>query len=223
MELKVKIARAPLTLEFEAGSLEEAVGILQDSKDKFIEALDLAVEMGGSPEAEAPAVTATTSAEQPAPTGRGRGRKKNQPDPTTATAPAPAPVPAAAPAAPTPPLATADNGNGVPAFLDRKNPDAVVNQAPAAAAAPPPPMPPAAAPSVVPAAAPPVSTLAPKIIENLKARAVDDINKNALVEWLAGPGIALVVKGATFDEAMAVIGITADDKLSGLLAPLGIS
>lgn len=219
MELKVKIARAPLTLEFEAGSLEEAVGIIQDSKDKFIEALDLAVEMGGSPEGsgETPAATA----EQPAPTGRGRGRKaKNQPDPTTATAPAPAPVPAAAP---TPPLVTTENANGVPAFLDRKNPDAVVNQPPAAAAAPPPPMPPAAAPSVVPAAAPPVSTLAPKIIENLKARAVDDINKNALVEWLAGPGIALVVKGATFDEAMAVIGMTADDKLSGLLAPLGIS
>lgn len=235
--LKVTLSRSPLGLEFEVGSVEEALGILQDSKAKFIEVLDLANELSSaSPDdtSETSATTAAATSETAAaPASKPRGRKpKNQPDPATASAPAPAPVPAAAPAAapavpsapaaPTPPLATAENSNGIPAFLDRKDPAAAVNQVPAAPAAPPPPVLPSA-PPVAPAA-PPTSVLAPKIkaaLDVRKSGAVD--GGGSLATWLSDPAFGIIAPGANYDECIAVLPFQDDAKLAPIAAALGIS
>lgn len=233
MTFKVTMRRDPLGVEFEAGSVSEALSILQESKDKFAELLDLAVEFNGDLDADAPTAAAPAAPEKPA-TRRGR-KPKNHSDPATASAPAPAPVPAA-------PVA-----DGIPPILDRSNPDCVVNapvasapaaaapvasapapaapasSAPAPAAPPPPPVLPAAPPTA-PNAAPPAGVNGPKVVEALRIRANGQPDGGAsLVAWLAAPGIGLVAAGVSFEEAMSVLLLTSDDRLAPIMAPLGIA
>ena len=61
-----------------------------------------------------------------------------------------------------------------------------------------------------------------KIVTELKRRGTDDTAKASLVTWLAHPSIGLVINGATFDEACAVVMMTTDEKLASLLPHLGL-
>lgn len=218
MPFTVKLMRNPIGVEFEVGSVPEALGILQDNKDKFLELLAFAGELGGNGDDAVTTTLTPTGGETAAePAGSKPGRKKkNQPDATTATAPAPLPVPgAAAPPAPPVPVDTTAGDNGIPKFLDRT--------APAAAAPPPPPLLPTA-PPVAPAAAP-AFILGNKIADDLQKRLDGSADKgDALRAWLMPHVTAFVaLPTATIDEVIAVIRFTEDVKVAHLATPLGIS
>lgn len=213
MPFTVKLMRSPLAVEFEVGSIEEGLGILQESKDKFRELLEFSSELGGSAdEAVTTAIAAAPGSETPeAPAKRGR-KPRTAPE---AVAPAPLAIPGAAPpvAPPAPaPLDATPNANGIPAFLDRT-----------AAAPPPPPLLPAA-PPVVPAAAPQF-ILGNKIADDLQKRldgSADD--GKALRDWLMPYATGFVgLPTASIVEVIGIIRFTADDKVAHLAAPLGIS
>lgn len=206
MAIKITISRAPLTAEFEVGSIGEGIAIITESKDKFVELLGLSDSMNGDDEAgeggdDNTNVTATAPKER-----KKREPKNKAPE---AVAPAPIPVPAAIVSAP----AANSDGLDIPEALRRA-------PAPAAAAPPPPPLLPNA-PPVAPAA-PPTSPLAAPIIANLdqrKAGTVDDGKQ--LADWLANAG--LIAKGATYEEAKSVIPFTSHDKLVPIAVALGVS
>lgn len=211
MPFTVKLMRSPLAVEFEVGSIEEGLGILQDSKDKFRDLLEFSSELGGGQD---DAVT-TTIAAAPGSDGaageaapkRGRGKGKAAAE---AVAPAPIPVPGAG--APAAPVDATPNANGIPAFLDRT-----------AAAPPPPPLLPAA-PPVAPPAATPQFILGNKIADDLQKRLDGSADKGAALQaWLMPHVTAITVPTATIDEVVAVIRFTADDKVAHLATPLGIS
>lgn len=202
MPFTVKLMRNPLGVEFEVGSVSEALGILQDNKDKFLELLAFSDDLGGGQ--DEPVTTTLTAAAggEAAPAKRSRKSK----DATTAVAPAPIPVPGAAPA----PAAPAVD-NGIPAFLKRE----------AAAAPPPPPLLPAA---------PPVAPEAPKFV--LGNKIADDLQKRlsgsaddgkALRDWLMPHVTAFAIPSATIEEVISLIRFTVDEKVAHLAAPLGIS
>lgn len=212
MPFTVKLMRNPIGVEFEVGSVSEALGILQDNKEKFLELLAFSNDLGGGDETVTTTLTPTsgeTAADAPK---RGRGKGKAAAE---AVAPAPIAVPgAAAPPAPPAPAAPVDatpNANGIPAFLDRT----------AAAAPPPPPLLPAA-PPVVPEA--PKFVLGNKIADDLQKRLDGSADKGAALQtWLMPHVTAFALPGASIDEVIAVIRFTADDKVAHLAAPLGIS
>lgn len=214
MPFTVKLMRSPLAVEFEVGSIEEGLGILQDSKDKFRELLEFSSELGGNVD-DGVTTTLTPSSEQgeAAPAGGKRGRKPKAA--AEATAPAPIAVPDAAPPTPPAPAAPVDttpNANGIPAFLDRT-----------AAAPPPPPLLPSA-PPVAPPAATPAFILGNKIADDLQKRLDGSADKGAALQaWLMPHVTAITVPTATIDEVIAVIRFTADDKVAHLAQPLGIS
>lgn len=220
MPFTVKLMRSPLAVEFEVGSIEEGLGILQDSKDKFRELLEFSAELGGA--AEEPVTTAIAAAPGSQGAAGKPGRKpRASKDATTAIAPAPIPVPDAAP--PSPPAAAAAPAdttlgeNGIPKFLDRT--------AAAAAAPPPPPLLPAA-PPVAPPAVTPQFILGNKIADDLQKRLDGSMATDkgaALHGWLMSYVGAITVPTATIDEVIAVLRFTADDKVAHLAAPLGIS
>lgn len=201
MAIKITISRAPLTAEFEVGSIGEGIAIITESKDKFIELLGLSDSMNGTDEQEQGNENVTASASESPKERKPRGKNKAP----EAVAPAPIPVPAAA--APNP------DGLDIPPALQR------APTPPAAAAPPPPPLLPSA-PPVVPAA-PPTSALAQPIIANLdqrKAGSADD--GKALADWLAGAG--LIAKGATYEEAKSVIPFTKHELLVEIAKALGV-
>lgn len=208
MTFTVKIALQPFEVAFEAGSIAEAVAILSEPDNALASLAALAV--GGSTETdEAEQPETSTGAETPT-KGR-RGRKPKSP-PVEAQAPAPIPVPDAAPA-PAAPVDTTPNANGIPAFLDR------TQQAPAAPVAVAPPPPPAPAPAAP--VAPPVGTLAPKVVAELKRRAEGSADGGqGLADWLAGAGV--IVKGATFQEAVDCVAFLDDAKLGPITTALQI-
>jgi hypothetical protein len=155
-----------------------------------------------------------------------RTRGPNKSKQVEAVAPAPMPVPEAAP--PAAPVVD----DGIPEALRRIAPPAPV--APAAAAPLPPPLMPAAPPIAptaptpppAPPAAPPTGVLAEKIIADLNVRKSNPLvtdGGQALVDWLAAPPLSLVVKGATYDQAMDVLRMTTDDKLAAAAAVLKIT
>lgn len=213
MPFTVKLMRSPLAVEFEVGSIEEGLGILQDSKDKFREMLEFSSELGGNAD-DGVTTTLTPSTEQgeAAPGGSKRGRKPKAA--AEATAPAPIPVPSAAPpAAPAPaaPIDTTPGANGIPAFLDRTKD------------APPPPLMPSA-PPVAPPAATPAFILGNKIADDLQKRLDGSADKGAALQaWLMPHVTAITVPTATIDEVIAVIRFTVDEKVAHLAAPLSIS
>lgn len=212
MAFKVTVKLPPIAVEFDAGSLAEAHSILS-AENTALQALfaDFSGDALGGAANETSTAAVTTEAAATAPKTRGRP-KKNQPDPSTATAPPPAPVPAAAPPVGTDPVtAPPPADGGIPPFLARNPAPA----APAPAVAPPPP--PAASPPI----APPASRLAAPIIADLKNRANGAADKGqSVADWVATTG--LVVKGATFDETIAVLQFQTDDKLQPLATALGV-
>lgn len=214
--LKFEFRRPSLTASGEVGSLAELVGILQDEGSSLVKMfgddMELVVQ-SVSQEGQAPETTGdVTTTTEPAK----RGRKKNQPDPAAAQAPPPAPIPgAAAPPAPAAPVNTAENANGLPAFLDRTT----------AAAPPPPPLLPAAPPAAPPVApaAPPVSgPVGAKIIEIITAKTAGAADGGqSYADWLATAGVT--IKGATLAEALSVLRMTTDEKLAGVATALGVT
>lgn len=243
MTFKIELSRPPLKVTFEAPSIDEAATVLTDNGDRLAEMFGIpalshvaglsdnddapeeaeqqttdaapatapaAAKRRGRPAKNAEAASAAPAAAPPVPSTA----PTTPPAPVVANAPAPIPVPPVATAAPaaTPPDTT-PNANGIPNFLDRTG-----NAAP-------PPVPPAVAPPVVPPAAPvPGGVLAQKIVADLKRRAAGSPDQGkGLVDWLAGPGIGLVVAGASFDEACAVINMTTDDKLQSVAGLLGVA
>lgn len=202
---RITLERLPLRVDFEAGSVAEAVAILQEQDTALRQIVSLADDMAGN--TEQPATGEADKGDGAGPTKGKPGRKpkdKSQPDPSTATAPPPVAVP---PAAPT--LAPAAD-DGIPPFLQR------TAEAPAAAAPPPPPAPPA--PPVVP----PSGILAGKVIANLDQRkAGTPDGGKSLADWLAQCG--LVNPGESYDAAIAVVRMTTDDKLAAIAGQLGVS
>jgi hypothetical protein len=203
---RITLERLPLRLDFEAGSVAEAVAILQEQDTALRQAITIADELAGN--GEQPTAGEADKGTNAEPARRGR-KPKNQPDPSTATAPPPVAVPPAAPATPAPELAKqvaeAAATGAIPEFL----------RAPAAAAPPPPPAPPA--PPVAPS-----GILAGKVIANLDARkAGSPDGGKSLSDWLAQCG--LVNPGESYDAAIAVVRMTTDDKLAAIAGQLGVS
>lgn len=199
MTITVKIQRNPLSVEFEVGSPSEAIGILEEHRAEWLEllAFSSALDEEGSAAAAGEANQATPPAggvTVPEPAKRGR-----KPKAVTASAPPPMPIPTA-PEAAAPPVPD----GGIPPFLKR---EAVPAASVAPAAAPPPPP-------------VPNGVMAGKIIAALDARATDDANKKALADWLASAGV--VMSGATYDECVAVIRMTTDEKLGPVAQALSV-
>lgn len=195
MSFKITIERAPIGVEFEVGSIAEAIAILEQEDNNLRRIVSIGDELSGAGDTEQ---AANAGGAEPARRGR-KPKDKSQPDPATAQAPAPLPIPAA-------PNMT-ENASGIPAALDRTTP----------AAAPPPPPPPPA-----PAAAPPSGILAGKVIANLDARkATTADDGKSLVEWLVKSGI--VNAGSSYDESIAAIRLMADDKLAQVATALAVA
>lgn len=228
MTFKIELSRPPLKVTFEAPSIDEAATVLTDNGDRLAEmfgipALSHVAGLSDNDDAPEEAEQQTTdAAPATAPAAKRRGRPAKNAEaapaaPVVAAPTTPPPVPPAtvvanAPAPVPVPPDTTPNAGGIPAFLDRN-----ANAAP--------PVPPAVAPPVVPPAAPvPGGVLAQKIVADLKRRAAGSPDQGkGLVDWLAGPGIGLVVAGASFDEACAVINMTTDDKLQSVAGLLGVA
>lgn len=213
MPFTVKLMRSPIGVDFEVGSISEALGILQDNKEKMRELLEFSSELGGGQD-DTVTTTITPSggetAAEPAKRGRGKGKAAAE-----AVAPAPIPVPDAAPPAPpalAAPVDATPNANGIPAFLDRTKD----------AAPPPPPLLPAA-PPVAPAAAP-AFILGNKIANDLQKRLDGSADKGATLQaWLMPHVTAFAIPTASIDEVISLIRFTTDDKVAHLAQPLGIS
>lgn len=200
MTYLIKVTPNGATVEFEVGSLAEAVEILTENENTLTRFLGIRVNQGGEGTQDGGG-----SPEQ-AP------RRGRRPKATGADA-------APAPASPAP----ATDGLEIPPFLDRRPgagapapiPTSPVAQAPAPAPVPAaPPAPPAAAPGGV---------LAPKVEAELKRRGTDPVAQKSLVEWLAHPATGgLVISSATFDEACQCIRFMSDDKLSNVAKALQV-
>lgn len=206
MTFTVKIALQPFEVAFEAGSIAEAVAILQEPDNELskLAALATGVDTGAPEEV----------AETTAPVKKERKKRGS----VEAVAPAPIPVPDAAPPAPpvpAPAAAPVAADTGIPAFLDR------TNQAAPVAVAPPPPM---VAPPAAPVApvSPPVGVLGAKVVAELKRRGDGAADQGAgLVAWLAGAG--LCVPGCSFVEACDCVAFLDDAKVKPVADALGIS
>lgn len=213
MTIRVRLTPTSHHVEFDIGSPEEGISFVEENTTGFQRLLDV---LGRLPRAEIEALggnEGAPAAGEPIKERKPRGPNKPKVD---AVAPAPLAVPGAAPPIPPTPLNTAENANGLPAFLDRSNPAAVAN------AAPPPPVAPPAPPAPPAPAAPPSGVLAEKIIANLdKRKAGTPDNGQSLSDWLAAYG--LVTKGATYAEAISCLRFISDAKLEPLLAPLEIA
>lgn len=202
----IEVMHPGIETEFETGSIGEAHGIFTDSGTALsqmfgstlmagVSGLALAIDGGEANEAQG-----ETNEQTPARRGR-KPKDKSQPDPTTANAPDPLPIPGAEAPPLAPAIDTALNANGIPAFL---------------AAPPAPPTPPA------PPAPPPTGVLAGKIAVELDRRAgLSADGGQALADWLATSGIT--VKGATYTEAVQVLRLQADEKLTGIAGQLGVT
>jgi hypothetical protein len=213
MSITIRLTPTSHHVEFEVGSPEEGIGFVSEKGDALMRLLDVLDRLpkGESSEPEVPA-------EAGAPVKERKPRGPNKPK-VDAVAPAPLAVPGAAPSPPVPrstaPTAPTPAGDSlaIPPMLQRD----ANNASPAVPAAPPPPAPPA---PPVPAV-PPTGVLAEKIIANLdKRKAGTPDNGQSLSDWLAGCGIT--IKGATYDEAIAVLRLQTDAKLQPLLGPLEI-
>lgn len=212
MDFKWTLSRPGIALEFETGSIAEAVGLMQEEGSKISEVFGFT--MGGANQG----VVGTgepTGEPSGEPTGEPSGEpvktRKPRASKVEAVAPPPLPVPAvpvsaAAPTVPTPsttaatlpPNELAPNSNGIPAFLDATLP----------------------APPVAPAP-PPVGVLGPKVVAKLEQHREGKADGGqALADWLAAAG--LTIPGKTFDEAVRVVLMTSDEKLRGVAEAFGV-
>jgi hypothetical protein len=125
MTFKITIERAPIGVEFEVGSIAEAISILEQEDTNLRRVVSIGDSLSGNGgEVEQGTDAGGTITTEPTKGKPGRKAKSAAaPDPATAQAPPPMPIPGAA----APSLAPAPDG-GIPPFLDRT-----------ASAAPPPP------------------------------------------------------------------------------------
>lgn len=216
MDFKWTLSRPGIELEFETGSIREAIGILEQDGSQISEVFGFT--MG---------VPAAAPAAEPEPKTR---KSRKGADPATAVAPDPLPVPSEA--APVPPLLVAPVApttatlppnaftghpgvpapalvipadGGIPPFLQRE-------AAPALAALPSPPLAPTP---------PPVGVLGPKVVAALDIHKLGKADGGqALADWLATAG--LTIKGASYDDACRVVLMTSDEKLKGVAERLGV-
>lgn len=198
---KITLQRLPATIEFEAGSISEINGILQQEDTELRKFISIAAGLddGSGQEGTQEAVPGEVT---PKESKRTRGPNKNKPA-AEATAPAPMPVPDA-PATTTTVLPPNElPGADAPALADDGIPEALRRvPAPPALVAPPPP----------PPAAPPSGILAGKIIAELDTRkATTADNGKSLAEWLGACNV--VTPGVTYDAAIAAVRMTTDDRL----------
>lgn len=196
MDFKWTLSRPGIELEFETGSIKEAIGLLEQEGTSISEVFGF--NLGGQGHA---AEQPQTAAEEP------KTRKPRTPK-EAAVAPAPLPVPTATTLPPNAlngagDLAPAADG-GIPPFLART-----------------PPLPTSSSPPLAPTP-PPVGVLGPKVVlalNALKEGKPDD--GQALADWLAASG--LTIKGANYDAACRVVLMTADEKLKGVAEALKIA
>jgi hypothetical protein len=218
----VAVTTAGLNLEFETGSIEEALGFFADKGTalaqifgaSIVEQFAAAAAAGTSlttgtvDTGEATGETKPETAAQKKVREKREAKEKSDAARVNVDPPnAPPPVPVGGATAPD----TTPGTNGIPAFLDRTKETAAAAP-PAPPVAPPPPTPPV----------PPAGVLAAKIIPHMEGVAAQQNDGGkAWVDWLASSGI--VVAGATFDEAMKVIRMQSDEKLAPIASALGIA
>lgn len=218
MDFKWKLSRPGIEVEFETGSIGEAIELLGQEGTQLTEVFGFSM----NAHAAAGSEPTTAPAAEEAPAKRGRGPNKPK-DPVVAVAPPPMPIPA--PAAPTtatlppnalnappppvaPSLAIPADG-GIPPFLVRTT----------EGAAPPLPSVPSAPLAPTP---PPVGVLGPKIVAALDIKKAGSPDGGPmLADWLAACG--LTVPGATYDEACQALLFMGDGKLAGVAERLGIA
>lgn len=211
MSITIRLTPTSHHVEFEIGSPEEGIGFVTDKGDALMRLLDV---LDRLPKGEVQEAAPAAAVAGEAPARRSRGPNKPKVD---AVAPAPLAVPGAAPSPPAPPTLVSGDPLAIPPMLQRD-----ANNASPAIPAPATPPPPVAPPAPPAPAAPPTGVLAEKIIANLdKRKAGTPDNGQSLSDWLAGCG--LVIKGATYDEAIKCLRLAADAKLQPLLAPLEIA
>lgn len=197
MTYKVRVRPRDVEIEFETGSIKEAVGILQDESNAIGELFAAAPWAQSGTEGQAPAPAATPPKTR---------KPRNAPDPASASAPPPLPVtapPAPPPAPPMPPSAAP----------------------PTAPAAPPAPPVPEGIPPFLKREAPAVvgGRLGPLVKAELDKRATDDAAKGQIVAWLVQSGVLLGTPVPTWNEATAVLTVATDKELESVAGALGIS
>lgn len=229
-EINVKFKRPALEADVVVGSFGELVTLMQAEETTLLklfgsdmEVIMTALKGDGNTVITEGAVGAVVEGAEAA---AGRKSRKSNKAVETATAPAPIAPPATThetqgTAADTGAAGHELQGRVVP--KDDGIPESLRRTTPAAAAPPPPPLLPSA-PPVVPAApaAPPVGVLAQKVIADLDNRAKGSPDGGAaLADWLAQ--YSIVVKGATYDEAISTVRLTPDEKLTAIAGALGVA
>jgi hypothetical protein len=207
MDFKWTLSRPGIALEFETGSIKEAIGLLEEEGTQISEVFGFT--MGAQKQPEQPSAPATDA--EP------KTREPRAPK-VEAVAPPPLPIPAVAPAAPPPPAVAPvitvlppnqmqpATDDGIPAALKRD----ANNELPSLPA-----------PPVVPAP-PPVGVLGPKVVAALERhREGKPDGGQALADWLAAAG--LTIPGKTFDEACRVVLMTSDEKLKAVAEAFGVT
>lgn len=204
---KITLQRLPATIEFEAGSISEINGILQQEDTELRKFITIADELSASNGSQEDTQEAVPGEVAPKESKRTRGPNKNKLA-AEATAPAPMPIPEAPTTTTTVLPPNELPGADAPALADDGIPEALrrVPAPPALVAPPVPPAPPA------PPAAPPSGILAGKIIAELDTRkATTADNGKSLAEWLGACNV--VTPGVTYDAAIAAVRMTTDDRL----------
>jgi hypothetical protein len=197
MTMEVKIIQHPFEVTFPVGSISEALGAIEAEATELTKLFGLTF---------APQSAGIASENGAAPT-----TEKKKPGRPPKNIEAPAPI--------NPPVNSADP-LAIPQDLARTaNPTTPIGP-PLTVAPPALPVPPAPPPP--PPAPPTGGVLAGKIIASLDARATDDAARQMLADWLATANVN-VIKGATYAEACSVLRMQSDEKLSPLLAPLGLA
>lgn len=227
MLFRFTVTQNPLSFEFEAGSIAEGLATIESEGTAVNQFFALAAGLSRTDETPAePAVAITTTDKR-----KRRTKAEMAADAAkvaAASAPAPAPTPDAPPAPPplagpapsvappasvapaAPPVSSVPVNVDIPPFLDRT------------VAPPAPPTPPA--PPAPPAAPPGASGLASKVIAELKKRAAGAADGGqSLSDWLHNPCGIVGIAGAPFDEALAVVQFTPDEKLTPVATALQIS
>jgi len=199
MNFQFTIEQNPLEIQFDAESINEGLKVLLDNESEISRAFD---QFSGDSDDESD--EQDSGDDKPKKRRRRTKAQKAADDAAEAAAP-PVPIEPVEPvtASAPPPVPVPSDGTVAP--------EIAIPPALQRTAAPPPPPEPVAAP---------VETLGAKVIDYLKKRAVDDAAKTKWAEWLAASDI--VVKGATFDESLAVLQFTDDDKIAPIATALGV-
>lgn len=236
MTFKFHVNQNPLSIEFETGSIEEGLAILSEKQATLAQFFATAAALANAQPLNPTTVEVGPESADAPTTGsakRSPGRPRKDAAPPSAPPPAPIPgaqsapvAPPAAPSAPLPPPMsvappTAPNGNyptppagdshAIPDFLKATPP-----APPAAPAAPPPPPTPPTPPTQQ------GSALGLATVAELKKRADTSADKGAaLLGWLQQ--CKIVIPGATFPEALAIVEWADAGQLKPVADALGVT